>query len=154
MILQHYLKVFVVSIVALYFSFIVFNNLTDYETNHWCVKSVLGMEGVRAQDVLWRAVQSPKVVSSAYAAIITTEATIALLCWSSALAMLVKRRGKTLALVGLAIAFGLFMFGFVVIAGEWFYMWQHPILSGMQQKAAVIALIMLGCMLIVAQKEG
>jgi|GEM_PF-5216895 len=41
-----------VSCVAAYFSLVVFNNVTDFETNHWFVKTVLGMEGVLSEDVL------------------------------------------------------------------------------------------------------
>lgn len=148
-----YLKAFVVAVIAAFFSLIVFNNITDYETNHWCVQSVLGMEGVRASNVLCRAIQTPWMITSAYVLIIITEATIALLCWFSVILMLLKRDGRLLGLTGLAIAFGLFMFGFVVIAGEWFYMWQHAILAGMQQKAAIFSLVMLGSMLFVSSNE-
>lgn len=129
--------------IAIFFSFILFNNLTDFETNHWCVKSVLAMEGIKSKEVLWRAIQTPWIVTLSYILIIITEATIAFLCWLSALLMLVKNKGKLLAQIALIIAFGLFMVAFVIIGGEWFYMWQHPILGGLQMKATIFALLML-----------
>lgn len=142
------------TVIAAFFSLIVFNNITDYETNRWCVQSVLGMDGVQSSNVMWRAIQTSWIITSVYVFIIITESVIALLCWFSVILLLLKRDGIFFGLAGLSIGFGLFMFGFVVIAGEWFYMWQHPILSGLQQKAAVFALAMLGSMLFVASKES
>lgn len=148
------LKILVIAVVAAFFSLIVFNNITDYETNHWCVQSVMGMEGVRASNVMWRAIETPWIVTSVYIFIIITEIAIALLCWYSVILMLLNRNGKIWGLLGLTMGFGLFMFGFVAIGGEWFYMWQHSTLAGLQQKAAVFSLVMLSCVLFVASKES
>ncbi|MBS4168534.1 DUF2165 domain-containing protein [Parachlamydia sp. AcF125] len=150
--IQH-LKIFVLAVIAAFFSLVTLNNIVDYETNHWCVQSTLAMESVQASNVVWRAIQSPWVITSAYILIILVEATIALLCWLSVILMLLKRGGKRLGLLSLTLAFGLFMLGFVVIAGEWFYMWQHSALADMQQKAAVFAVVMLNSMLFVAYEE-
>lgn len=83
------------------------------------------------------------MVTSIYIFIIVIEGLVSLFCWISVFLMLLKRNGWFFGFVGLAMAFGLFMLGFVVIAGEWFCMWQNPIFGSMQQKAAIYALMML-----------
>lgn len=154
MIKTYYLKIFVLSVIAAFFSLVTYNNIADYETNHWCVQSTLTMESIQASNVIWRSIQTPGVITAVYLFIIVFEAIIALLCWLSVILMLLKRGGKGLGLLSLTLAFGLFMFGFVVIAGEWFYMWQHSILASMQQKAAIFALVMLNSMLFIASGEA
>jgi predicted small integral membrane protein len=146
------IEIAVIASVALFFSFIVFNNLTDFPTNHWCVSQVLSMEGIRSVDVKWRAIHQPQIQIAAYLLIIIIEACIALLCWISIWMALRDTKtapqkflsGKPFALLGLTSAFMLFFVGFVVIGGEWFYMWQHPILNNLQVKAAVFSLVMWG----------
>jgi len=145
------LKAFVLVAFAIFFSLLVFNNITNYESNHWVVKSVLGMEGVQDSAVTWRAIKAPWIVTPIYIFIIMIEAMVSVFCWISVFFMLVKRNGWFFGFAGLAMAFGLFMLGFVAIAGEWFYMWQHPIFGGMQQKAAVYSILMLASMLFVKE---
>ncbi len=60
------LKAFMVAVIATFFSLLVFNNIGDYETNHWCVQSVLRMDNVNSLNVMWRAIQTPWLITSAY----------------------------------------------------------------------------------------
>ncbi len=147
------LKALVVAVIAAFFTLIVFNNVTDYETNLLCVQSVLGMEGIQIRNVLWRAIESPGIITAVYVLIIVTEAIIAFLCWLAAILLFSGQGGKLWATLGLTLGFSLFMFGFVAIGGEWFYMWQHPTFAGLQQKAAIFALVMLGSLLFVTSKD-
>lgn len=148
-----YSKTVVVGIIAIFFTLLVFNNTTDYETNHWCVEYVFGMKDVRAPNVLWRAIQNPWIITLGYVFIIAVEATIASLLWIATFRFLKKRDGRSFGIAGLTLGFGLFMLGFVVIANEWFYMWQTPILAGLQQKAAIYSLLMLVCLMFVSSKD-
>jgi len=134
-----------VSCVAAYFSLVVFNNVTDFETNHWFVKTVLGMEGVLSEDVLWRAITAPWMILTAYIVIIACEAVIALLLWCAAIQLFRGRDGRSAAMFGFGLAFCLFMAGFVVVGGEWFYMWSHPRVSGAVTKATGLSTLMLLC---------
>jgi predicted small integral membrane protein len=151
--LRQYLTAVVVACVASYFSLIAFNNVTDFETNHGLVKAVLNMEGVKTQNLLWRAIESPALVKAAYLIIIATEVVIAILAWFSVILKLLGRGAKPFGMVALALAFTLFMFGFVVIGGEWFYMWQNPVVSGLVSKATILALLMLAALMFVIGEE-
>src|SRR4051794_31754556 len=73
MITVRFLKMSVVTAITLFFWLIVFNNITDFETNHWFVKTVLSMEGVQAKEVLWRSIHSPLIVKCVYVSIIIVE---------------------------------------------------------------------------------
>jgi predicted small integral membrane protein len=147
-------KACILAVIAAYFLLIVFNNITDFDTNYWCVKSVLGMETIKSKAVLWRAIETPWIVKSVYVFIVSIEATIALLCSWSAILMLKKRNGKPLAALGLTLAFALFMFGFVTIAGEWFYMYMHPQLSNVVPKTTILALLMLVSLFFITSNES
>lgn len=142
------------TVIAAFFTLAAFNNITDYATNRSDVDSVLTMEGITSTNVLWRAIQSQWIIASAYHLIIANEATVALFCWVSVILRLSKTDDRLIGLIGLTLAFMQFMFGFVVVAGEWFYMWQHPVLAGLQQKAAVLALVMLTSMIFISSKDS
>ena len=110
---------------ALLFSLIAFNNISDYHTNFQFVKSVLSMESVKTKNVIWRAVTSPSLQHSVYMAIIIWELITALVCWIGAFCIILTkvRVGRGIATIGLMMGAALFMIGFVIGAGEWFYMW-------------------------------
>ncbi len=144
--------IFVMVAVALYFSFVVFNNLTDYATNARNVNSVLSMEQIKSDGVKWRAISNPVIIQSAYHLIILIEALTAAMGWSAVFYLQVKPellRGHILAVTALALGFALFFIGFFIVGGEWFYMWQHPLLGGLQTKALLISLFLLTAMVFV-----
>src|SRR5277367_2083773 len=68
--------------VAIYYAFLVFNNVTDYDSNYQFVRHVLMMDttfpGNRG---MWRAIPSPWVHLAFYFSIIAWEIVTALLCW-------------------------------------------------------------------------
>src|SRR5690242_695644 len=59
-------KLVVLTSIALFFALVVFNNITDFESNHWCVRTVLGMKGIRSKEVLYRSIQSAILIKLAY----------------------------------------------------------------------------------------
>jgi predicted small integral membrane protein len=141
------LKAILVASMATFFSLIVFNNVTDFSTNQWCVKLVLSMEEIHSKQVLWRAVDNPLLQNIAYLLIILTEAVIAIIFWIAAFRLFLYQRGKQLALAGLTLGFVLFIVGFLAIGAEWFYLWQHPVLASLPEKAAILAILILCCMI-------
>lgn len=151
------LQIVVLAFIAAFFTIIVINNITDYATNHWCVAHVLSMEGVHSQEVKWRAIENPKLQNAAYVIIIFMEYLISGFCWAAVFQMADYKkavRGKALGFIGLVMGFALFFGGFVVIGGEWFYMWQSPILGTLQTKATIFSLVMLaGIIFLTARDE-
>src|SRR6266403_2139085 len=61
----------------------------------------------------------------------------------------VFNRSKVWAVAGLTVGFGLWFFGFMVIAGEYFAMWQSKIWNG-QDAAFRIATVILGVLVFVS----
>lgn len=132
--------------VALLFSLIAFNNVSDYDTNYNFVKAVISMESVTSKDVMWRAITSPSLQHAIYISIIVWEALIAIICW-------IGLKSRRLAVTGMMMALTLFFVGFVVIAGEWFYMWDSP-MGPMQSKAIIFSILFASFGFFLIRKEA
>jgi predicted small integral membrane protein len=87
---------------------------------------------------------------AAYALIIAAEGVTGLLLAFGALALLrrlkspaaVFNRTKVWAVAGLSIGFGLWFFGFLAIAGEYFAMWQSKVWNGQEAAFRITAVIL------------
>ena len=96
-----------------------------------------------------------------YALIIAIEVLTAVLLVLSTLVLLsrlkapaqVFNRSKVLAVAGLTVCFVLWFFGFMVIAGEYFAMWQSKDWNG-QEAAFRIATEILGVLVFVTLPDG
>jgi predicted small integral membrane protein len=79
-----------------------------------------------------RAITDTRLWRAAYATIIAAEALTALLLTIGAVALLRRlgapadafNRAKSWAVAGLTVGFGVWFFGFLVVAGEYLAMWQ------------------------------
>lgn len=111
------------------------DNIIDYAANFEAVQHVLAMDTIHLPSPLTvRAITSPELQHIAYWIIIATELLYGALCLFGALRLCFALRSdesgfdaaKSLATLGLALGFALYFFGFLIIAGEWFQMWQSP----------------------------
>ncbi len=101
-----------------------------------------------------RAITDPRLWTAAYIAIIAMEALTCLLLIAGALALLALinapavafNRAKVWAVAGLTVGFALWFFGFLVVAGEYFAMWQSKTWNG-QEAAFRIAIVLLGTLI-------
>jgi predicted small integral membrane protein len=134
-------KTLLVASIGLLALVIVINNLTDYNANFMYIQHVLSMDTVFPDSQLtWRAIASPPVQKLFYGAIIATEATITVLCLTGAVQLLraigasgsTFNQAKATAIYGLTLAFLFWFVGFMVVAGEWFTMWQSLDWNGQQ----------------------
>ncbi|MGO1049541.1 DUF2165 domain-containing protein [Crossiella sp. CA198] len=139
-------------VTALYLTLVVFNNLTDFGTNHAFVQHVFAMDTTfKSPNTSWRAITSPALVNIAYVLIIAWEAAtavvliIATVSWLRSSTEVARRIGS----LGLAMMLLLFGGGFIAIGGEWFCMWQSKQWNGLQ--AALQNVIIAGVALIVTQ---
>jgi predicted small integral membrane protein len=132
-------KVLFVSTMAVYFIFVVFNNITDYSSNFVFIKHVLSMDTIGPDSALrWRALTSPRLHHAFYSVVIGWEAAAGVLCALGALGLAralraegkVFNRAKGLATSGLVLAGLLWFLAFLVVGGEWFAMWQSPTFNG------------------------
>lgn len=136
------------------------DNIIDYETNFVFVRHVLSMDTTfPGNALLWRAVTSEWMHHVAYVAIIASELAVGLLCALGAWRLFVARTlpaaqfsgAKELAIAGLVAGFALYFFGFLVIGGEWFQMWQSQTWNG--QEAAFRFAVSFGVVLIFVSQE-
>ncbi|MGB3310679.1 MAG: DUF2165 domain-containing protein [Nodosilinea sp.] len=134
-------KTLLVAAIGLLALVIVLNNLTDYNANFRYIQHVLSMDTVFADSQLtWRAIVSPALQKAIYGIIMATEVAITVLCLAGAvrLAQAINSSGmafdqaKTTATLGLTLAFLFWFVGFMVVAGEWFTMWQSADWNGQQ----------------------
>lgn len=134
-------------------SFIVaFNNVSDYQLNFLFVQHVMAMDTVFTGNILKsRAIIDPLLHSIAYTSIILWEFLIAILCLSGALQLLKHlksnasgfNKAKLMSILGLSAGFALWFFGFMIIGGEWFCMWQSPDWNGQESAFRIVVCIVL-----------
>lgn len=154
-------KILLVFAVAIFYAFVVFNNLTDYDSNYQFVRHVLMMDSTfPGNHGMWRAINSPALHTAFYMSIIVWESvTMALCCWGGfRLARMFNasaedfQRAKNVAVAALTLSLLMWLVAFLSVGGEWFLMWQSKSWNG--QEAAFRMFTIVGIvLLLVAQRE-
>jgi predicted small integral membrane protein len=148
-------KVALVFSVALFYTLVVFGNVTDYDANYQFVRHVLMMDSIFPGDHrMWRAMNQPTVHTLSYLSIIVWEGVTAILCWAGGLRLAralrsdaaAFHRAKSLAIGGLVVGMLLWLVAFITIGGEWFMMWQSRTWNG--QEAAFRMFTIIGVVLL------
>jgi len=144
-------RVALVAAVACFFTLVAFGNVTDYGANWKFVTHVMSMDTTfQDPDLMWRAVTNPKLQHAAYGTIITWQALTALVLWIGVIRLAraaaadreVFAQARSVAIVGLTMGLLLYAIGFLVVAGEWFAMWQSHTWNG--QATAGIFVLFIG----------
>ncbi len=147
-------KILLVFAVAIYYSLVVFNNITDYNSNYQFVRHVMMMDSTfLGNRGMWRAVNSPAWHTAFYVTIIAWEMVTALLCWWGGLRLAGTVRGtapafnraKGVAIAALTLALLMWLVAFLSVGGEWFLMWQSKMWNGQDASRmfAVIGIVLL-----------
>lgn len=144
------------------FAFIItYDNIVDYGTNYEFVKHVLSMDTTfPGNKLMGRAITDPRLWTLGYAAIIAAEGIVFLLLAIATVAMLLAlrapaasfQRAKTWMVAGAAAGFMVWFFGFMVVAGEYFAMWQSKAWNG-QEPAFRFYMTLLAVLIFVNQKD-
>jgi predicted small integral membrane protein len=155
-------KVLLVFAVALFYSFVVLNNTTDYGSNFQFIRHVLMMDSTFAGNRgMWRAINSPAWHTLFYLSIIIWEISTAILCWWGGLRLVRALRtpaaafnqAKSFAIAALSLSLLMWLVAFLSIGGEWFLMWQSKTWNG--QDAAFRMFTVIGIVLVlVAQPDA
>ena len=148
-------KIALVLAVALFYAIVVFNNVTDYDSNYQFVRHVLMMDTTFPDNHgLWRAVNSAGWHTFFYFSVIFWELLTMIICgWGGLrMATALKRpvlefhQAKRLAIVGLTLGLAMWLVAFLSVGGEWFLMWQSKTWNG--QEAAFRMFTVLGIVLL------
>jgi len=138
------------------------NNIVDYGSNFLFVQHVLSMDTTFPGNALMsRAIPHPIAWHISYVAIIATESLACLLWLGGAIALWRARHqvsarfneAKRLVTAGCVVGFLLWFFGFMVVGGEWFAMWQSKSWNG-QNAAFMFYMAILGVLIFVNQPEA
>ena len=90
------IKLLLVFGVAIFYSLVVFNNITDYGSNYEFVRHVMMMDSTfPGNRGMWRAINTPKLHTAFYLSIIAWETITMLLCWWGGIRMARALRNGT-----------------------------------------------------------
>ena len=125
--------------IAFFYTLVVFNNLTDFNSNYQLVRHVLMMDTtLPGNHGMWRALTSPAADHSFYIAIIVWEMVTAILLWLGCVALLRAIRSlasqfeaaKRIPIIALTLSLLMWLVAFISVGGEWFLMWQSHAWNG------------------------
>jgi predicted small integral membrane protein len=155
-------KILLVFAVAAFYSFVVLNNTTDYDSNYQFVRHVLMMDSTfPGNHGMWRAMNSPAFHTAFYLSTILWETATMLLAWWGGIRLVRTLHGaaarfnqsKNVAIAALTLALLMWLVAFLSVGGEWFLMWQSKIWNG--QDAAFRMFTVIGIvLLLVAQPDA
>jgi len=160
--ITRYAKIVMAASLAAFCLLVAFDNITDYETNYLFVQHVMSMDTTFAGNALmYRSVTSPTLWQIAYAGIIAAEAVTGILFLAGAIRLIQVRnapaavfnRAKGLVIAAGLLAFLVWFFGFTVVAGEWFAMWQSATWNG-QDAAFRFYVTALAVLIFVTMPDG
>ncbi|MBI1868030.1 MAG: DUF2165 domain-containing protein [Methylocystis sp.] len=108
------------------------DNIIDYPTNFEVVRHVMSMDTTSPGGLLGRAITNATLHHFVYGSIIIAEMCYGAICIFGCLRLVSALRSdaasfeaaKEPAVLGLAIGFALYFFGFMIVGGEWFQMWR------------------------------
>jgi predicted small integral membrane protein len=162
MLITRYAKMVMSLALASFCLLVTFDNLTDYGTNYLFVQHVLSMDTTFPGNALmYRSITNPVLWQIAYALIIAAEGTTGILFLAGAIRLFQVRNApgavfdaaKTYVVAAGTAAFLIWFFGFMVVAGEWFAMWQSATWNG-QEAAFRFYVAVLAVLIFLNQPDG
>jgi predicted small integral membrane protein len=155
-------KVLLLAGIALFYTLVVFDNLTDFNSNYQFVRHVLMMDSTfPANHEMWRALPSPAFHMVFYISIIAWEAATMILLWWGVVRLVQSLRqpaavfhlAKRLSVMALTLSMLMWLIAFLTIGAEWFLMWQSRAWNGQEPAFRMFAVVGL-VLLIVIQPEN
>jgi predicted small integral membrane protein len=134
-------KILLLAGLGLFYALVVFNNLTDFDSNYQFVGHVLSMDttfpGNRG---MYRALTAPWIHLAFYFSIITWETVTCLSLWWGVVKLLHALRkpaaefnaAKRVPMIALTLSLMMWLVAFLSIGGEWFLMWQSKTWNGQE----------------------
>jgi len=144
-------KLLLLAAVALFYTLVIFNNLTDFDSNYQIVRHVLSMDTTfPGNHAMGRAIRSEGVHLAFYLSIIAWEILTAALLWGGAVHLLLALRraapafnaAKRISIAALTLSLLMGLVAFLTVGGEWFLMGQSAAWNG--QNAAFRMFVVVG----------
>ena len=154
-------KLLLLAGVALFYTLVVFDNLTDFNSNYQFVRHVLTMDSTfPGNHATWRALPSPAFHMAFYISIIAWEAATMFLLWWGVVRLLGAVRlpaaafnlAKRVAIMAMTLSLLMWLVAFLTVGGEWFLMWQSHVWNGQEEAFRMFAVVGL-VLLIVMQPD-
>jgi predicted small integral membrane protein len=154
-------KITMVASLALFALLVTFDNITDYAANFAFVRHVLSMDTTFPGNALmYRSITEPALWHFGYGMIILGEGLtgLAFAIGAAELARNLRHeaarfnRAKRFVFVGAGLGFLVWFFGFMVVGGEWFAMWQSKLWNG-QEAAFRFYVTLLAVLIFVNQQD-
>jgi predicted small integral membrane protein len=148
-------KVVLLAGIAIFYTLVVFNNLTDFDSNWEFVHHVLLMDTTfPGNHGMWRALPEHWLQIGFYLGIIAWEIATMILLWWGTVRMARAVRGpaaafnaaKGLPVLALTLSMTMWLVAFLSVGAEWFLMWQSHTWNGQEaafRMFAVVGLVML-----------
>ena len=148
-------KLLLLAGIALDYTLVVFNNLTDFDSNYQFVRHVLMMDSTFPDNHgHWRALSLPAFHLAFYFCIIAWEIANTILLWWGVVRLLRALRlpatafnaAKGVPVAALTLSLLMWLVAFLSVGGEWFLMWQSHTWNGQEEafrRYAVVGLVLL-----------
>ena len=155
-------KLLLLAGIALFYTLVVFNNITDFDSNYEFVRHVLSMDSTfPGNRGMWRAQHSSTVHFIFYLSIIAWELVTTFLLWWGAAKLLralrepatVFNAAKRIPVMALTLSLLMWLVAFLSIGAEWFLMWQSHTWNGQEAAFRMFAVVGL-VLLILIQPEA
>jgi predicted small integral membrane protein len=156
-------KTLLVLTVALYYTVLVFNNTTDYDSNFQFIRHVLMMDSTFPNNSgMWRAINSPAIHTLFYITVIAWESLTMILCWWGGIQLVRNLKApaatfhqtKNIAIAGLTLSLLMWFVAFLTIGGEWFLMWQSKTWNGQEAAFRMFTVVGIVLLFLVTKDEG
>jgi predicted small integral membrane protein len=155
-------KLLLLAGIALFYTLVVFNNLTDFDSNYQFVRHVLMMDSTfPGNHGQWRALPSPAFHLAFYLGIIAWEIANTILLWWGVVRLLRALRlspnafntAKGVPVAALTLSMSMWLVAFLSVGAEWFLMWQSHTWNGQEEAFRMFAVVGL-VLLIVLQPDA
>jgi len=149
-------KLLLLAAIALFYTLVVLNNTTDFDSNYQFVRHVLMMDTTfPGNKGMWRALREPIWHLSFYFSIIAWEIATMILSWWGAIELLRNlhkpaasfNAAKRIPIIALTLGMLMWLVAFLSVGAEWFLMWQSHGWNG--QDAAFRMFVVVGVVLLV-----
>jgi predicted small integral membrane protein len=134
-------KALLLCALGFFYALVVFNNITDPNSNLSFVRHVLLMDTTfPGNQGMWRAVHTPIIPQLFFGSIVIWEILTGTLCWWAGIRLLLRLRAtaadfnaaKNVGVIALTLSLLMWLLAFLTVGAEWFLMWQSKVWNGQE----------------------